>query len=584
MKLKNCFVQNFGSYKELSFDYSEPGLFLFKGATGSGKTTFLDIPIWILFGTTSKNGNVDEVRSWFNLEANTYGELEVELPTGTIMIHRTRGTSKVNDLYFVDETQEVVRGKDLIETQKLLSAKLGISPEVFSLASYFNEFSEASSFFYAPSKDRRKLFEKITNLSFIKSLVEKLTEERKRLKKSLLDQSSIVDTNKGRLEQANDSLEELKVLESTWSDTQRKLVSDLERKSKSFESEKSKKIDILNNKVYKFESDRTKQIADIIDKIDGLDAYIKPVEDFDKALDDAEKRAKKFNTFCQSCKQLLPSMFDAVAKISDDRIQNLRLMDKRALYVQEVEKARKAINPYSESLKSAKLEKNHYIIQLEQEKYKINPFSESIIKHLQQVLKLESLYNISIETRKSDSEKTERVNFLLELAGMLRSKMLLSSIKQVEHSMNDIIRKHFDSEFSVEMTPNENDALDIVINKSGYFCYYTQLSKGQRQILKLSFAVSLMKLISNEYSTSFESIFFDEPSDGLDETLKYKCVDILNELLLDRTNIFVVEHSTSVHPMYENQYLVELVEDESRVTNLTVKPEEHKEPHSDLNI
>ena len=127
MRLLEIDVTNFGSYKRFSFDFTNRGLVLIQGHTGSGKSTALDAVVWMLYGQTAKDGNADDIRSWFCSEdEETHGILNIGIGTSSIGITRIRG--KVNDLYWVEESsEEVHRGKDLTETQKLLEKRLGVS-------------------------------------------------------------------------------------------------------------------------------------------------------------------------------------------------------------------------------------------------------------------------------------------------------------------------------------------------------------------------------------------------------------------------------------------------------------------------
>lgn len=569
MKLLKCQVNNFGSFKALKFDYSSPGVILIKGPTGSGKTTFLDIPIWILWGVTSKNGAVDDVCSWFTTNEQTYGMLEVELSSGVYCVHRIRGGKATkNDLFFTTPEGITIRGKDLTETQQLLSKILGFNSDTFALSAYFNEFSESSVFFQASAKERRKLFEKITNLSFAKVLSEKISDKKKTLKKEISEHLVAVERAKASVIQADLSLSKLLDLQEAWKQNHALTISELNKKSETFEFDKHDRIEEVKAKAYKFEDDRERQMGELIDKIDSLDEEIKPYDYFEALLIEAEARSKMEDTFCTACNQLLPEEADQLDEILENKIYNSRLLDRRALYVQEMEKLRKAVNPYSESIKVIKEEKNHYSARLEEENSKISPFIASIQTQEQQVNRLKNDLATSSKFHKEKEEKFIRLNVLSELTSTLRIKLLANTIANTQGKMNSIISEYFDSEFSISLTPEENDSLSVSIQKNGYPCSYSQLSKGQRQILKLTFAVSLMEIIGNEYAEPIQTLFFDEPSDGLDEGLKVKCLELLMNLHKKRQNIYVIEHTSAVHSLFDKEYAIELLGDESNMTEI----------------
>ena len=106
---------------------------------------------------------------------------------------------------------------------------------------------------------------------------------------------------------------------------------------------------------------------------------------------------------------------------------------------------------------------------------------------------------------------------------------------------------------------------EVSIQKDGNEASFTQLSKGQRQILKLAFGCAVMKGVSNHKGIHFDQIFFDEALDGLDETMKSRAFHLLEELSIDHESVFVVEHSESLKSMFSNSYKVSLDNGESNI-------------------
>ena len=54
MQLLSIDLSNFGSYEKLEFDFTDLGLSLVSGPTGSGKSTLQDGPYWVMFGELLK--------------------------------------------------------------------------------------------------------------------------------------------------------------------------------------------------------------------------------------------------------------------------------------------------------------------------------------------------------------------------------------------------------------------------------------------------------------------------------------------------------------------------------------------------
>lgn len=207
MRIVKAIGEYFQSYQYIEFDYQELGLVLISGQTKAGKSTSLDLPCWVLTGTTSKDSAADDVRSWF-AEGLTRGTLEVHLPDGAIIITRIRGSrSNQNDLYYqVGAGGEPIRGKDAADTQKKIHELLGMDSELYINGSYLHQFSKADQFFISKAKDRRETLERIANLDLPIKLAEKTSEARKDAKKERDAAESAKVKAEGRLESANEEL------------------------------------------------------------------------------------------------------------------------------------------------------------------------------------------------------------------------------------------------------------------------------------------------------------------------------------------------------------------------------------------
>jgi DNA repair exonuclease SbcCD ATPase subunit len=109
------------------------------------------------------------------------------------------------------------------------------------------------------------------------------------------------------------------------------------------------------------------------------------------------------------------------------------------------------------------------------------------------------------------------------------------------------------------------DHLEVLIDKSGYTSNFKQLSKGQRQLLKLCFSVAVMEVVSNQLGIRFGNLFFDEAIEGLDEPLKLKAFTVFEKLSIDRNSVLVVDHTVSFQNMFSTQYIVNTIQDTSRL-------------------
>lgn len=507
MKLHNCKVTNFGSYKELEFDFSNVGLGLISGPTGSGKSTFQDIVSWILFGVTPKGGTVDEVRSWQSEEA-TEGCLDLDIKSlGSISVYRKRGKSNENDLYWTwhnDEVEHIKhRGKDLQDTQKLLNENLGVAEEVYNIATCYNEFSISGQFFRLNKAKRKEVFETIASLEFPKRLGENIKEYKHAIKALLLESEHKLRESQYKHDYNETQIQELHKLIDSYVETKQNKIASLQ----------SKLVIIANNE---------QVLADY-----------KIIRQRKKVLS-----SQKFE--CDKCGQgLKNSELIELMKQESQIIKEITATDK-------LEANNQAINT---KLGELHVETNPYMSQLSA-KVKLCPELKNTVEKL-------TKYVDQLKVDSSSLEQLYRLNI------KLRAELLRKAVKSIQNETNRYLETYFDSEIKVTFSVTDNDNIDIVIQKNGHECSYTQLSKGQRGLLKLCFSVSVMKIVANRIGQHFNTLLFDESLDGLDTELKIKAFALFQELSKSHQSILVIDHCNELKEMFDKRYEVELINDHS---------------------
>lgn len=559
MEILNASIVNFGSYRQLDFDFTNTGLCIIHGATGSGKSTVQDIVPWILHGITAKNGSVDEIRNWKAEKETTTGELNVKTNKDILTIVRKRGRTGENDLYWSDSKGDINRGKDLTDTQKLLDAELGFNGETYCLASCFNEFSDSGMFFSAKAKDRRLLFEKVANLDFANKLTNNLTLYKKKVKKEIEEVEKQKAKYIGNLEQLGNTKAKTQSYLNNWEKEKSDTLVELKVNHRFFEKKKQSTIEALETKSYRFSADSQKEIEDLIDKLDSLEQKIKSSDFFDIRI---TKIKEKMTTDCPVCgrKGLTDSRLE---KLQEEKQKNIQYKDKFNEYCKDLMLIQKTKNPYLEQIEQAREQKNTYDKQIKSLENKTNPFLESL-KDIE-----ENEHLLSDALSKSESQlvdlkfKFDSLSHLYELSFELRAELLKQTVKTIEVNTNSYLEKYFDSEFKVEFELIQSDELDIKIHKNGYPCVYKQLSKGQRQLLKLTFSVSIMKAATNNMGVSFNLLTFDEAMDGLDVDLRIKAFSLFESLSADHSSVIVTDHTPEFKSLFSNSYKVYIQQDES---------------------
>jgi DNA repair exonuclease SbcCD ATPase subunit len=489
-------ASNFASYEKLEFDFSGQGLTLIQGLTGSGKSTLCDLVPWALFGKTAKGGAVDEVLSF---PGDDVTSATVHLATGEVAwyIVRTRGPkAKDNDLYFVANCtdERAIRGKDLLDTQKLINHRLGMTYELYLAGAYYHEFSQTAQFFTTTAKNRRTICEQIVDLSLPIKLKAKIKDKIKENTKQL-DKDTIAETKFGT---QLDMLERMQKLELT--------------KVEDWERGKDSRFFILKDTMLLFEKSREKS-----------------VEQIKQELAKAET-----DTVCSECGQV---------------------------------KLPKAVNytNYLNRLAREETRENPYIEQLQELEMEVNPHIGAVKDYSDEISQVR--HNMSLLAKDMEQVKLGLANLDLldSVVDDMRSNLIRNTISNIQDDTNKLLSDHFDAEIRVAFAAQDADKLEVDITKDGHNCAYTQLSKGQRQLLKLCFGVAVMRGVSNHHGIKFEQLFFDEATDGLDEEFKNKAFDMLSKLAQNYDSVFLVEHSESLKARFSNSFTVNLVNGESQI-------------------
>jgi DNA repair exonuclease SbcCD ATPase subunit len=574
MKLLTGTFTNFGSYKELEFDFTDLGLALVFGKTGSGKSTIPDMVAWTLFGQTAKDGSVDEVKSWHTPGNKTIGHLLVELQDSKIIVCRTRGSATQNDLYWLEASSsddKEHRGKDLNDTQRLLNARLGVDPDLYFAGAYFHEFSSTGTFFVAKAKDRREVFEKIASMDLAVRLGDRASLERKQIKKDLAAAETRNAIAKGGRDSMVRSHGDATSRAAGFYETKRCLLQEYATKSVTFEKVKAEKIEAAKLKVESWDKVQDTKVIKLVSEIKALDAKFKPVNHSLRDLE--EELAAAQESRCTKCggpdsadhAKDLQKMIDKVKKnISEQEL----IEQKRHMKLNDLEALNDLENPHLFALSEARKEVNTYEERIEEEKKKVNPFKA-------QVIKLEKdLAEINTEILRTESEITDleakisNLTCLYDLSLELRGELLKQAVQDAQDSTNRYLEKYFDSEIRVSFALEGSDDLTVSIQKSGYACSYKQLSRGQRALLRMTFVVSIMKAAANKAGTHFDNLFFDEVLDGMDADLKIKAFGMLEELSTEHESIMVIDHDQGFQNLFTKRFHVTMEGDVSKIEEL----------------
>lgn len=509
MKILSVHLENFGSYETLDFDFQNQGLTLIQGATGSGKSTLCDAIPWVLFGKTAKGGAVDEVLSWPG-DKVTKGSLCVKTRGFVLSIVRIRGKGK-NDLYFEYEAG----GLNIIDPN-FISKNCARGKDLPDTQKLINEYLGLdldlylSGAYYHEFSQTAQFFtttaknrRQICEQIVDLSLPRSLQEKTTVKTKELKNKISETQTNIKSIQMSLQSMRKMETLEKTRHDE--------------WFAKQAFKIQSIVNQSNRFEVDRTYNVELL---------SIKELEDL---------KIKSRSPVCSEC--------GAPKKQSDKPTYSH--------YAALIEQEKTKKNPYKDQVLYVEAETNPHSAATKD-------FSEQIGEdeyHLEQLeLKLKNI-----------SQDMSDLEILSDITGEFRSVLISNVITQVEDSTNKLLSDYFDAELRVCLNIQESDKLEVEITKDGNVASFTQLSKGQRQLLKLCFAVSVMRSVSNNSGVSFDNIFLDEVFEGLDGRFKMQALSLLEKLSTEYESVFFIEHSETIQAVVNNKYIVSLVNGRSEI-------------------
>ncbi len=558
MRLLNARVKNFGSYKDLDFDFQNQGLCLIAGPTGAGKTTLMDIVPWALFGITAKGGSVDEVCSW-GLESTTSVTLDIELQGMIITITRSRAP---NDLYYsVTEAGDRKRGKDTADTQKQINELLGADADYYLTSAYYHSFSQTAAFFTLNAKQRRQITEQLVDLGLANNLLSGIVDSRKELKKQrddLVQQQVIVSA---ALDSLLVRLDTLATKEPLWEDKHKAKMQEIRQQANNFEMN-------VNSNLTEFEAEHIKRRVLLEYEIKELEEQALDKTAIDNKVNEAKAVLDSLSgSICSECGSDTSSHdrlkhTHTLNKLEREQTEALRssialkqvrarLDAHNAKLGPALAKLQTTTNVYLEQHKSMLFESNPYTEQLQETK---NEYMVALAKRLTNQYFIDEL-----------SEDLADLDTLTEVHDTFRAALIQSSVARIQDGTNKLLTDHFDGEIRIELTANEKDKLDVTIRKDGNVTSYGRLSKGQQQLLKMTFAITVMRIVAMHSNVKISGLFLDELGEGLDDELKLKMYGLLQTLSLEYESVFCIDHNEGLKSMFTKRYEVSLVDGVSTI-------------------
>lgn len=565
MKILSVEVWNFGSYPHLKFEFQGVGLALIHGPTGAGKSTLMDITPWCLYGVTAKGGTVEEIRSWQAMEEPTKGAAIVQCGGVALTIHHIRGSSGKNDLYWTSgESEEPQRGSNLADTQRRLETLLACSADTYLSSAYFHEFSPTSTFFKDKPKAQRSLLEAVAPLGFAIRLAERASEARKVVKAALTTKERDLDVLRAKLSALEGCKRDALVRFEEWALKRDTKLTGIKANLNNFEQNKQLTVAAAQKKVDDWNVKNTNKINSLTDQLLADEAELSPESYYDDAIAKLEDTTK-----CPTCAALTPRASAEIAKLVEEKHNNSYAVNSFEANRQELKRVLDEVNPYLDNLAAAKSKVNQWAEVLSHVLEEANPYEEELTKFDADIASATKTTQVANKEEGQLAAEVHALTTVYNLSFDLRGRLLTQAVQEIQDSTNRYLSDYFDAEIKVGFSIEGSDSLQVTLQKSGYDCTYTQLSKGQRGLLKLAFGVSVMKASANAAGAHFDTLAFDEALDGLDTNMKVKAFRLFEELATQHENVLVIDHATELQSLFETKFEVTMIGDKSEMARDT---------------
>lgn len=542
-------IEGFGSISNLELDLNTNKIILFRGATGSGKTTIFSALVWAIYGKNLKG--VSEVMTWPKYRGKDYNgvkvELYFELDGSTHKITRcqkyngevngAKGSDRL--IYEVDAVE--VKDKSKVSIQSLIAQDMGMTYSLFMNSLMFGQGMKR--LIQESSNDQKAIFEEIFNLSYI-------SKARDIAKSKFQDISSEVRVLEGKLDDCKHRVSDY---ESILEDIQSKGDSDSNdieekiaelKKKRSLLTKEQKDIDQLNlkqklsqlNKALKGKYESIKAIKQEISNSQSISKV--PLEEVISNILNLLKRGK--------VKEAIKSL-EKIHKAFIDIRDNSNLLSDTYSDVDRLKAESEDIEDKldrADTLESKIKDIGENIDLLKQKRSKIDHNLEK--KYKEKIKLIQSEVN-SLESKLKAYYK-EQADYKWLYDDPLSNKGLKAYIFDSSLGyLNEVLDGYskilgISILFYIDLEGNRKD-FKTLISMDGIEVQYEELSGGQKQLVSLAMAFAMNEVMTQ--SKGINIAFLDEVFENLSSEYVDLVIELIRKVYRNKT-LFLISHQDSL--------------------------------------
>ena len=627
LKFKKVEANNYKSFENFSLELEDRGLMLIEGenkandsfdSNGSGKSSLLEAISYAIYDIGALSIRADEVINRKHGK-DTYVKLHLEQDGVPYRIERYRKHKDNKNKVLLFQEDKDITGATNRDTNEMIQDIVGVTLETYMNSIMYGQGTEPL-FSEATDKGKKEILENITSISIYAKAQEIAREKvkEKDLKEGEIDRHiDEIGWMKENIEESvNRELERYESIKSMI-DTRKAELEQAKAERKSFpQSDLRKLINYLKglgNPLPEFIENRAplnkkqEELAEIEGKaqeftqaINQIKATISSKRNEQAKLDTADvcptcgtklsnEHAKMHHAELQAEIEGLEQNVTAYEQNYQEVFTPLIVAAKAGVREAEVdlEANRQEYNNtrYDRDMKEQQLKSQ--IQTFENNKEQLIANVERAKKALEEVSKLPKPDTREKEIKELD-EKVEKLKAEMNEVFIaksqyedavkafsnkgIRSVVLDLVTPTLTNSANKYLNILSESVLQVEFTTQvENasgelaDRFDVVVINDGEETTFQTLSQGEKTRVNVAISLALQDLVYSNSHLKTNLALYDEVFDGLDDKGISSVIEILEDKAKEIGTVFVITHSNTMKPLFENVITVEKSDGTSKI-------------------
>lgn len=578
MLIRSVKAINVFCFKECEYSFKEEGLFLLDGynedkgsSNGSGKSSFLNLLYYGIYGELSKNIKADEIL----YQGSRSGQVEIIIESKGKNIKIIRGRPSIFEVY-IDQIKVPL-------SQESLERELNVNKRQFTLTMFNYQFN-TDNFLFLNDTNKKLFILDLLNIKDFEKVKEKVSVDIKALETN-------ITSNQASLKYASNQATELStlLLPKEELDKISNGIKNLKDQIKTIEVQKSN-LDLSFPSMDKYKPVEAK----IKEKEDIFNSLNRRLNEITVSLAIKERTINNLSStrefeaeyfVCPKCQEHLVIKDDTlVGKVDNQKNERLKTNDLLARERLSVETLAKEVNEiktklakksdldaFKEKLNlqkqndSAQFNQNQILYrELDSQIFELNVtisdlkrLAESNLNNQNKLSKLNNNIKLFQDQIDQDQEKLLIKQAILSVCSPTGAQAFI--MDNVIEILNSYVEKNLEicfPEMTYTLKPFQETKKAVVskfqedITLNGTPRSLGSLSGGETSLLSLCINMAIIELFHSNFSMCLSPIILDETLTSMDTTNKEKAIKLL-KVLSSRFMIILVDHTSETKSAFD---------------------------------